>query len=118
MKILTTCVLAILLLLYIPRAVGLEPQTSKFRTLSEAVDFIVKRVEARQPAPFLDMYVLEYLAPILAHKSLADMYAGREFPQDKTTFTLGGGHKELDHLSITFVKKKDWWYLSGTSFCR
>jgi hypothetical protein len=54
----------------------------------------------------------------LGEKKLTEIFEGREFSEDATTFKLGGHDKELGHCHIDFVKNGGLWLIVKIWQCR
>ena len=101
-----------------------------FTNLEDAVSFMVKCLDQgatnRFDAAFVEprsgsqmhSNVFIGLQQMNKSKPLATLYAGRDFPTNRTAFWLGGHFKELGCINIRFVHTNDVWMLGDTFYCR
>jgi hypothetical protein len=110
----------------------------RFRTLSDAVDFISRCLEedasaelASAPARFaanvardpdyldyFSRFIFEPLQETHRRTDLRALYAGREFPSQETHFKLGGHMAELGCIHVDFVRQGAVWTLEEIWLCR
>lgn len=64
------------------------------------------------------LVALRLLREQLGDRTLAEIFAGREFDRSYAHFKLGGHDKELGHCHIDFVLKDHQWSLKRVWFCR
>jgi hypothetical protein len=108
-----------------------------FKDLKSAVEFIAHALETRHYEPVADACVedrpmpsgsppardyrlraIEALASRHAGGSIRALYAGQEFPDQATTFKLGGHDRELGHVHVDFVHAEVGWQLKDIWVCR
>jgi hypothetical protein len=95
-----------------------------FDSLRQAVEFIgqclserdIHRLEAATKYGYISD--VEYVRRLNNRYPLTKLYAGKEFPDDGTRFSLGGHGSELGHTTILFVKREGRWIISSISNCR
>jgi hypothetical protein len=108
-----------------------------FKDLKGAVEFIAIALETRHYEAVADACVderprpsglpsardyrlsaIEALASRHTGASLRSLYGRREFPDQATTFKLGGHDRELGHVHMDFVRAEVGWQLKEIWVCR
>lgn len=99
-----------------------------FTSLKDAVLFITGCLESENFEKLANACIKEgFKHSVSVFKSLAtthkktpltELYSGKEFPTDETTFKLGGHAKELGHVHIDFIQKNDVWFLDSIWMCK
>lgn len=97
-----------------------------FSTLADAVRFLSAAIgrgdddaladACHEALP--DKWIVDRLREQAAETPLVGLYAGRTFPQEGTTFKLGGHAKELGHIHVDFVRCDGGWEIHKIWMCR
>lgn len=114
----------------VPATETSAPETPSFATLPEFVIWLDGRLEADDYAGIVaaqtdtmspkesSLGYAKALDERTKEGSLAKLYEGRQFPNDKDTLKLGGHDQELGHIHIDLVRAGDTWKLARIWVCR
>ena len=101
-----------------------------FTNLTQAVEFLAQCVHrddfvrftnaCARPINSTQMHsnVFVGLKRADARKPLQELYSGKEFPTNTSSFMMGGHAKELGFINIPFVRTNGMWYVADYFYCR
>lgn len=101
-----------------------------FTNMTQVVEFLAQCVDKNDLARFTNACVQPKnstqmhsnvflgLGRVHAAKPLKEIYAGREFPTNTSSFLMGGHNKELGFINIPLLKTNGAWYIGDYFYCR
>ena len=104
--------------------------TPEFTSLPEALRWLDQKLELKDFTAIADSFAspldattirinyIEALDTSLGAIRLAERYANRDFPIEKSQFKLGGHGQELGHIHIDFIRDKNAWKIDRIWMCR
>lgn len=110
-----------------PLSAGAADAGRGFTNMAEVVDFLADCVQQNDLARFTNAcvkpkyagaIVFDALKRLDAKTPLKEIYAGKEFPAKRSSFTMGGHAKELGHINIPLLKRNGTWYIRDYFICR
>lgn len=104
--------------------VGAPAPLPSFDSLRQAVEFIgqclserdIQRLQTATEYGYVPD--IEYVRRLNNRYPLTKLYAGKEFPEDRKRFELGGHETALGHTTILFVNREGRWFIHSISNCR